>query len=155
MLIDYLPQILIAAGIFALAIEVMVLGFSTFILFFLGLGCFITGLTMQFAWQEANITHAIWSISIITFASALFLWKPLRKMQSQTSTEKNESDFAQITFELTGHVNSTSDDVLYQYSGINWKVRSRTPLSKGQWVKVVDTDVSVLWVEPIKDPSSD
>lgn len=148
MLLDYLPQILITSGIVALAVEVAVLGFATFILFFLGLGLLATGLMMQFGWLAVDINHTMWSITIITFGSALLLWKPLRRMQSQPDTNKIESDFAQETFQLTGDVNSGSNDVLYSYSGINWKVRSRSPLVKGQWVKVVETEVGVLWVEP-------
>ena len=148
MLLDYLPQILITCGIVALAVEVAVLGFATFILFFLGLGLLATGLMMQFGWLAVDINHTMWSITIITFGSALLLWKPLRRMQSKPDTNKIESDFAQETFQLTGDVNSGSNDVLYSYSGINWKVRSRSPLVKGQWVKVVETEVGVLWVEP-------
>ena len=148
MLLDYLPQILITCGIVALAVEVAVLGFATFILFFLGLGLLLTGLMMQFSWLAVDINHAMWSVSIITLGSALLLWKPLRRMQNKPDNNKIESDFAQETFQLTGDVDSESNDVLYSYSGINWKVRSRSPLTKGQWVKVVETAVGVLWVEP-------
>lgn len=150
MLLDYLPQLLMTSGIVALAVEVAVLGFATFILFFLGLGLLATGLMMQFGWLSVDINHAMWSVSIITLGSALLLWKPLRRMQNTPDTRKNESDFAQKTFQLTGDVDSESNDVLYSYSGINWKVRSHSPLTKGQWVKVIETEVGVLWVEPIE-----
>lgn len=150
MILDYLPQILIASGIIALAVEITILGFATFILLFLGLGLLLTGLAMQVNFLSVDINHAMWSVSIVTFVSALLLWKPLRRMQSNQGSQKIESDFAKETFQLTEDVDKGSNDVLYLYSGINWKLRSRKPLSKGQWVKVVETEVGVLWVEPVE-----
>ncbi|SDG81108.1 hypothetical protein SAMN04488136_10344 [Vibrio xiamenensis] len=149
-LLDYLPELLMAAGIVALAIEVGLLGFSTFILFFVGVAVFLTGLAMEFGWLEAGVNQAMWSSIVLTFMLALLLWKPLKAMQNRSVTDETHSDFAQQTFVLTGDIDRTSDDVLYAYSGINWKVRSQTPLRRGQTVKVVKTEVSVMWVEPVE-----
>ncbi|MGO1295844.1 MAG: NfeD family protein [Vibrio sp.] len=151
MLLAYLPQILIALGILALILEITVFGFTTLLLFFLGIGFFITGISMQLGWQAVDLTHAVWSVALLTIAIAIVLWKPLRQIQNRTETPAGPSDFAQVSFQLTGDTTPHSDDVFHQYSGIRWYVRSQMPLSKGQWVKVVKTDVSVLWVEPLDD----
>ena len=45
-ILSHLPQTLIVVGLILLAIEVMVLGFSTFVLFFIGLGTIMTGALM-------------------------------------------------------------------------------------------------------------
>ena len=152
-LLDYLPELLMSLGIIALIIEVAVLGFATFILFFVGLSLLATGIAMQMGWLSVNVTTAIWANLVVTFVLALVLWKPLKKLQNRSgSTADNEpSDFAQQTFVLTGDVNAHSDDVFYAYSGINWKVRSDQPLTQGTKVKVVKIEVSVMWVKPVND----
>ncbi|OEF23520.1 NfeD family protein [Vibrio rumoiensis] len=145
-MLNYLPQVLMSIGIIALIIEVVVLGFATFILFFIGLALFITGLSMYLGWLDASVNMAMWSSIILTFGFALILWKPFKKLQNKQVTQDTSSDFAQETFVLTGDVNRTSNDVLHAYSGINWKVRSEQPLTAGQTVKVVKTEVGILWV---------
>ena len=45
---SHLAQTLIVVGLILLAIEVLVLGFSTFVLFFIGIGTIITGILMLF-----------------------------------------------------------------------------------------------------------
>ncbi|WP_153447284.1 NfeD family protein [Vibrio algicola] len=147
---SYFPQVLMALGIVLLIIEIAVFGFSTFLLFFMGLGVFFTGLSMQFNLLEANIHNAIWLGGVLTCIFALILWRPLKHLQNKpVDKEHQRTDFAQITFVLTDDVNSSSDTVLHAYSGINWKVRSQQPLSKGQTVSVVKQDVGVLWVESV------
>ncbi len=150
MLTDHLADLLMAAGIAALVVEVGLLGFATFILLFVGIALFLTGLAMTLGWLDSTITTAIWSSVVLTCMLAVLLWKPLKRLQNRSSTAEQASDFAQQTFVLTGDVDSTTEDVLYAYSGINWKVRSQTPLHRGQTVKVVKTEVSVMWVEPVE-----
>ncbi|SJL82381.1 NfeD family protein [Vibrio palustris] len=154
MLLAYLPQILIALGILALILEITVFGFTTLLLFFLGVGFLLTGISMQLGWQAVDITHAVWSVSLLTIAAALLLWKPLRQIQNHTEKPSQPSDFAQVSFQLPGDTTPHSDDVFHQYSGIRWYVRSQTPLPKGQWVKVVKTDVGIMWVEPLDEEAS-
>lgn len=147
--LNYLPQILMSVGVIALIIEVVVLGFAIFIFFFIGLALFITGLSMYLGWLDASVNMAIWSSIILTLVFALILWRPFKKLQNKQATQDTSSDFAQETFVLTGEVNRTSNDVLHAYSGINWKVRSEQPLQAGQVVKVVKTEVGILWVKAV------
>ena len=58
------------------------------------------------------------------------------------------NDFADILFVLDDDLNS-DNVVTHQYSGIEWKIKSNTPLEKGTQVKVVKKEVGVLWVEAV------
>lgn len=145
--LNYLPHIFMSIGIITLIIEVTVLGFATFIFFFAGLAVFLTGFAMYIGILDTSVNMAIWSSVILTALLAAVLWAPLKKMQNKQAKQDNASDFAQQTFVLTGDIDSTTNDVLYSYSGINWKVRSQQPLQQGQQVKVVKTEVGIMWVE--------
>ncbi len=147
--LSYLPQILMALGVGALIVEIAILGFATFILLFIGSSLFLTGFAMYLTWLPATINMAIWSNIIVTALLALTLWKPLKRLQNKTDHKPIESDFAQQMFVLNADINATSDTMQHHYSGINWKVRSLEPLNKGQTVKVVRTEVGVLWVEAV------
>ncbi|SHO54338.1 hypothetical protein VQ7734_00052 [Vibrio quintilis] len=138
-------------GVLLLVIEVAVFGFATFILFFIGLAVFLTGLMMQFGWLDVTMNVALWSSALLSLGLALVLWKPLHLLQNRASSQSPQSDFAQLTFRLSGDVDMASDDVVYPYSGIDWKVRSDKPLRQGQMVRVVRTEVSVFWVEAAEE----
>ena len=147
-IIDNLPQALMILGVVALIIEVAVLGMSTFILLFLGISLFTTGLMMQFALLDASLTTALWSNTLITAACALLLWKPLKRMQENVDGKSVKSDFAELDFVLSHDVNELGL-ATHSYSGINWKLKSHQPLTAGTHVKVVKKEVGVMWVEAI------
>ena len=150
-IVNYFPELLMVLGIAALIIEIVLLGFSTFLLLFVGIALFCTGLAMKFGLLDATLYNATWLSSALTCILALFLWRPLKSLQNKpANNDLLKSDFAKITFVLTGDVNETSDNVLHTYSGIQWKVRSKYSLSKGQTVQVVHNDVGVLWVEAVE-----
>ena len=67
---DNLPGILIFLGLFLLAIEVVVLGFSIFIIFFFGLGCLLTGILIFIGLLPSTLISALLSVAIITFIQA-------------------------------------------------------------------------------------
>ncbi|CAM3980956.1 hypothetical protein VA7868_02527 [Vibrio aerogenes CECT 7868] len=148
--IAHFPEVLMTLGVLLLVIEVAVFGFATFILFFIGLAVFLTGLMMQFGWLDVTMNAALWSSALLSLGLALILWKPLHLLQNRASSQSSQSDFAQLTFRLSGDVDMASDDVVYPYSGINWKVRSEKPLKQGQIVRVVKTEVSIFWVEAVE-----
>ncbi|MFH0265418.1 NfeD family protein [Vibrio rumoiensis] len=150
-IVSYLPQVLMTVGVIALIVEVVVLGFATFIFFFIGLSLVISGFCMYMGWIDATLHYALWTNIILTIVFALVLWRPFKQLQNRQTKQDYQSDFAQQTFVLKGDVNSTSDDVTHAYSGIHWKVRSMQPLSAGQTVKVVKMEVGVMWVEAIND----
>ncbi|MFH0256977.1 NfeD family protein [Vibrio rumoiensis] len=150
-IVSYLPQVLMTVGVIALIVEVVVLGFATFIFFFIGLSLVISGFCMYMGWIDATLHYALWTNIILTIVFALVLWRPFKQLQNRQTKQDYQSDFAQQTFVLKGDVNSTSDDVTHAYSGIHWKVRSIQPLREGQTVKVVKMEVGVMWVEAIND----
>ena len=54
---ENLSGILIFLGIALLAVEMLVFGFSSFILFFIGLACLITGLLIFLGLLAASFAH--------------------------------------------------------------------------------------------------
>lgn len=145
-LLQNLAESLLVLGILALIVEVAVLGFSTFVLFFFGLSLLITGGLMTFDVLAANASTAFWSNAILTALLSLTLWQPLKKMQGQTDNKQVKHDFADHSFVLESDVDSKGES-LYQYSGISWKLKSEQPIEKGTLVRITRMEVGVLWVE--------
>lgn len=145
-LLQNLAESLLVLGILALIVEVAVLGFSTFVLFFFGLSLLITGGLMTFDVLAANASTAFWSNAILTALLSLSLWQPLKKMQGQTDNKQVKHDFADHSFVLESDVDSKGES-LYQYSGISWKLKSEQPIEKGTLVRITRMEVGVLWVE--------
>lgn len=145
---EYIPQLIIMSGFLLLAIEVVVLGFSTFILFFLGLSLVVTG---ALAW--AGIMPATWPVmllanALLTTAIAGVLWRPLLRLQGDTDNARAKSDFEGHQFILEAEVDKTGKQK-YRYSDIEWQLKSEQPLQAGSEVKVVKAEVGVLWLAPV------
>ena len=135
-------------GVIALIVEVAVLGMSTYVLLFLGLSLFASGLLMNIELLASTYTTALWSNIVFTLGFAVVLWRPLKRMQDKTETQPVHSDFAELTFV----VNADVDDqglTTHQYSGIQWQLKSHSPIAAGSTVKVTEKQVGVLWVEAI------
>ncbi len=144
----YLAETLMILGVLALIIEVAVLGMSTYVLLFLGLSLFASGLLMNIGLLDSNYTTALWSNIVFTLGFAVVLWQPLKRLQDKTDTKPFHNDFADITFVI----NSDVDDrglTTHPYSGIQWQLKSHTPIAAGSTVKVTEKQVGVLWVEAI------
>ncbi|ASP38498.1 activity regulator of membrane protease YbbK [Bacterioplanes sanyensis] len=147
-LAQYLPQALIVLGLVALIVEVAMLGFATFILFFAGISLMVTGFLMQMGVLPADTTTALWSNTLLTGLLSVVLWKPLRRMQDRTDDKRVTHDFAEQSFVLEQDVDLRGEAV-HRYSGIEWRLKSQQPVAAGTAVKVVRTEVGVLWVEAI------
>lgn len=143
-----MAQTLMVLGVLALIVEVAVLGMSTFILLFLGISLFATGLMMNFALLDDSLTTALWSNTLITAACAFLLWKPLKRMQENVDAKTVNSDFAELDFVLDDDVDERGLTI-YLYSGISWKLKSKQPLPAGTHVRVTKKEVGVMWVETI------
>jgi len=87
-----LSNILLIAGIAILIIEAVILGFSTFVLLFLGLSLVLTGVGMKAGILDATYVTALWSNSLVTSVLAFTLWKPLRNMQSKVEVQDIDND---------------------------------------------------------------
>lgn len=145
-LLQNLAESLMVLGVLALIIEIAVLGFSTFVLFFFGLSLLVTGALMTFGILTPDASTAFWSNAVLTALLTIVLWKPLKSAQSKTDDKQVKSDFADHSFVLDANVDSKGES-LYQYSGISWKLKSLQPIEKGTHVRITKMEVGVLWVE--------
>ena len=100
----HLAEALMIIGVIALIVEVAVLGMSTYVLLFLGLSLFASGLLMNIGLLDTSYTTALWSNIVFTLGFALVLWKPLKRMQDKTDTTPIHSDFAELTFVVNADV---------------------------------------------------
>ncbi|WP_394167267.1 NfeD family protein [Photobacterium piscicola] len=146
-----IPQILMILGLLTLIIEVLVLGLSTFVLLFLGIALLITSGLIYIGMLEANWITTMLTLAIITLVLAITLWKPLKRLQNKPSKTDIKSDFAVITFELEKEL-LPSEHYTYNYSGIQWQIKSKTPIEKGVMVEVIRKEVGILWVKPVDHP---
>ncbi|MEC8208463.1 MAG: NfeD family protein, partial [Pseudomonadota bacterium] len=93
----HLAEALMILGVIALIVEVAVLGMSTYVLLFLGLSLFASGLLMNIELLASTYTTALWSNIVFTLGFAVVLWRPLKRMQDKTETQPVHSDFAELT----------------------------------------------------------
>ena len=143
---DYLPQLLLVVGLLMLAVEVAILGFATFVLFFIGIACVLTSCFMYIGVLQPSLLTAMLSIAIITAVSAAVLWRPLKKLQSQNEGKKIEQGFVGHQFVLQSDI-SPSNTGSYQYSGVSWIVISEQTIAAGTRVEVIDLEVGKFFVK--------
>jgi len=141
-----LSEILIMAGLALLAIEVVVLGFSTFVLFFVGLAAVVVGGLMTFGILPESMLSALSSVGVLTALLAILLWRPLKSMQGNVERKKVTSDLVGHSFILEEAVSMTKNPA-YSYSGIQWKLSSEQELSAGTLVEVTGVAVGKFIVQ--------
>jgi membrane protein implicated in regulation of membrane protease activity len=141
-----LPESLIMAGLALLVIEVVVLGFSTFVLFFVGLAAVVAGGLMTIGVIPDSMLSALFSVGVLTALSAMLLWRPLKSMQGNVESKKVTSDLVGHSFILNDAVSMTKNPV-YRYSGIDWNLSSEQELSAGTLVKVTGVAVGKFIVQ--------
>jgi membrane protein implicated in regulation of membrane protease activity len=143
---DNLAESLLIFGILLLVIEVAVLGFSTFVLFFVGCAAVVTAVLLYVGIIPDTGLAAMFSMGLLTALSAVLLWKPLKNMQIQVDTTKAKGD-------LVGHSFILVEDVApgltpeYHYSGIGWKLKASEHLVAGTKVEVTQADVGVFHIK--------
>ena len=144
--INNLAESLLILGILLLVIEVAVLGFSTFVLFFVGCAALVTAGLLYLGIIPDTWLSAMFSTGVLTGLSAVLLWKFLKNMQTQVETTKVKGD-------LVGHSFILVEDVApeltpeYHYSGINWKLKANENLVAGTQVEVTQVDVGVFHIK--------
>ena len=72
-----LAESLFALGVGLLVIEIVFLGFATFVLFFVGLALLITGGLMAVGVLPDSIEIAVFAVALLSIGSAILLWRPL------------------------------------------------------------------------------
>jgi inner membrane protein len=135
-----LANVLIIIGLGLLAIEVGVLGFSVMVLFFIGLGCLLSGILVFVGVLPETVVSALTSVAILSFLSAVVLWKPLKKLQNEVVESDVKGDLIGHSFILEKDISSQEHGV-HNYSGIEWKIKSDDPISAGTEVEVIRADV--------------
>jgi membrane protein implicated in regulation of membrane protease activity len=144
--LNNLAESLLILGILLLVIEVAVLGFSTFALFFVGCAAVVTAGLLYVGIIPDTWLSAMLSTGVLTGLSAVLLWKPLKNMQTQVDKTKAQGD-------LVGHRFILVEDVApeltpeYHYSGIDWKLKANEHLVAGTHVEVTQADVGVFHIK--------
>jgi membrane protein implicated in regulation of membrane protease activity len=151
-LLSNLAQSFIVVGLIFLAIEVLVLGFSTFVLIFVGVGMIVTGIAMATAMVPATLPSALLVTAIISTLVALVSWKPMKRMQNKVEVKQATNDIIGYRFVLSEDL-PFGKTVTYRYSGIVWQVKAKQPLAVGTEVQIVHMEVGVLTVEPVMTSS--
>ena len=141
-----LSESLIMAGLALLVIEVVILGFSTFVLFFVGLAALIAGGLMVVGVVPNSMLSALSSVGVLTAILAVLLWRPLKYMQANVETKKVTSDLVGHSFILNEAVSMTKNPA-YRYSGIDWNLSSEEELLAGTLVEVTTVAVGKFIVQ--------
>ncbi len=155
-MIDYIqnnqPSFWFSLGFLLLVIEALVLGFTSGVVLFAGLGGLITGGMMWFG----VIPHS-WFAGFVTFGlssgvAASLLWKPLLRLQNfDTPAKDNSSDLIGHRFRLTAPITLTTPGTT-RYSGIEWRVEidpeasNATEIGAGELVEVSSVDAGLFRV---------
>ncbi|MGJ8679997.1 NfeD family protein [Paraglaciecola sp.] len=146
---DNLAESLLIIGIVLLVIEILVLGFSTFVLFFVGVAAIATSGLLFVEIIPNSLLSACLSTGIITALCASILWTPLKNSQNKVDTTKAKGDLIGHSFTLTDNV-SAEQSPIYRYSGIDWKLESSDSLEAGTKVQVIEAKVGIFVVVAAK-----
>ena len=141
-------------GFAMLAIEV-VTGFTTGVFLFAGLGALTTGVLMSSGLMPETWIAGISCTGISSGIITLLLWRPLKNLQGDRATEKDNSS------DLVGHEFVVESDISVNkpgstnYSGISWKVEidkdaGINTIQAGQRVSVSSVEVGVFKVKLVE-----
>lgn len=139
--------VLAVTGLLLLIIEVAVLGFATFVLFFVGLAALITAAIFYTGALEATYINAFFSCAVLTALIALVLYKPLKQMQQQVEKKTVNGDFNGLRFRLNEAIAPEAPGT-HKYSGITWSVQCDTAIAAGTEVEVTNAEVGIFHVRP-------
>lgn len=143
-------ETILIIGIALLVIEIAVLGFSTFFLFFVGLAAVATSVVMWIGLIPESFVYAVFSVAVFTVVFAMLLWKKLAAMQTDVDTTRASSDLIGHSFVLPSDLkalSSVDEKPDYDFSGVTWKLNSHEDIVKGSVVEVVQIDVGLLTVK--------
>ena len=143
----------ITLGFILLALEVLVFGFTTIVMFFAGLGAITAGLLMQFGVLPETWIAGISCFGISTGIYSVLLWKPMHRIQANSSPqEEQSSDLIGYEFVLEQDITPLQPGET-RYSGISWKVEidkdaGVESITAGQRVTVTSLDAGLFRVKP-------
>lgn len=144
---SHLSQTLMVVGLLLLAIEILVLGFSTFVLFYLGCATIITGILISFKVLPEDMLIASGVIAVLSAIIAVVSWKPLKALQNDVEVSKTTNDMIGHRFVLEQDL-KLGQSITLRYSGIDWAVSAKQAISQGVEVEVTDITVGRMVVAP-------
>ena len=155
MITDYIvshqAEFWLVLGFVMLAIEV-VTGFTTGVFLFAGLGALTTGVLMSSGLLPETWIAGVSCTGISSGVITLLLWRPLKNLQGNRKTEKdNSSDLVGYEFVVNSDI-TVNQPGSTNYSGINWKVEidkdaGINTIKAGQRVSVSSVEVGVFKVK--------
>lgn len=136
------------AGVGLLAVELLVFQFTTFWLFFVGLGALVAA---AFAWASGGsgyiMTTAVFLIASVVITALLYA--PIRRWQKKPSAIEGNNAISQRVKVTSAITQSSSGTV--NWSGSEWQAElvggSTSELIEGDWARVVDVQGIRLIVE--------
>ena len=149
-ILSHLSQTFIVCGLIFLAIEVLVLGFSTFVLFFIGIGSIITGLLMAIGFIPETLLNSLLTTAIVSILVALLSWKPMKRMQNKVELKQVDNDMVGHQFVLTDEL-AIGKTITHRYSGISWQVKAKETLPAGAEVEIITMEVGLLTVKLVDE----
>ena len=147
-ILEHLPQSFIVLGLILLAVEVLVFGFSTFVLFFIGIAAIVTGGLLAIEVIPGTMLNALLTTAIISVVIAILGWKPMKNIQNKVDDTVADNDMIGHQFTLSADL-ELGQTITYRYSGIDWQVKSKQQLGLGTEVKIVEIAVGLMTVEPV------
>lgn len=141
-----LAQSLVILGLVLLAIEILMLGFSTFILFFIGVASVITGILVGIDIISHDVIDAALAIGVLSAVTAAISWQPLKRMQDNVESTKTTNDMIGDKFVLPEDL-SPGHPIKCRYSGVDWLVSSDETIVLGLEVEITDVSVGKLKVK--------
>lgn len=152
-IVDHQTEFWLVFGLVMLSIEV-VTGFVTAVFLFSGLGALATGLLMSLGVLPETWIAGVSSTGISSGIITALLWRPLKKLQGNRLTQKdNSSDLIGYEFVTDSDITKANPGSV-SYSGIKWKVKideeaSVDRIEAGQKVTVSSVDVGLFKVKPL------
>ncbi|WP_395338181.1 NfeD family protein [Ningiella sp. W23] len=149
---EHYAETLLVIGIILLAIEVLVLGFSTFFVFFIGLATIVTAGLMYLGIVPETWLASLMSIVVFTALFAVLLWKRFKALQANVDTKRADNDIVGHSFVCPQDIDPLlpiDQQPTYEYSGISWRLTADSPIQAGDKVAITQTDVGVLHITKI------
>ena len=140
-------------GFLLLAIEGLVLGLTTGVVLFSGIGALITGALFAFGVLPVSWISGIATFAVSSTAVTALLWKPLKNLQRDRGREEDKSS------DLIGHSFRLATDIAKdkpgttRFSGVEWRVEldetsAVDAIGSGERVEVSGVSAGVFRVKP-------
>lgn len=143
-----LPHFLLGLGLLFLILEV-VMGFTTILLLTLGVSMMLTSGLMYLGILDESLLTAFVVIAVVDAVLTVIVWRPLKMLQQDRAPKEVKSDWIGTTFDIDADI-APNEQGSVRFSGVAWKVKSESTITKGTTVEVVRVEVGVLHVQPVK-----